>query len=78
MLDVAAQGCVEQLENLKGSRGDGVLVVVVVQGLGHGQRGSCQVVLVSVATSVHYLPSLVHGPRKVPGYIHLLCQAQRA
>ena len=38
-----------------------------------------QVMLVPVTTSVHYLPSLVqHRPRQVPGYGHLLSQAQRA
>ena len=56
VLDVGVQGCVKQLETVDGEQGvelvGDVALVVVVEGQGHGEVG--QVVLVSVATSVHY------------------------
>ena len=47
MLDVGAQGCIEQLETVEGEKGgelvgDGALVGVV-QGQSYGQRGSWSV-----------------------------------
>ena len=56
VLDVGVQCCVKQLETVDGVQGvelvGDVALVVVVQGQGHGEVG--QVVLVSVATFVHY------------------------